>query len=67
MAKLIVNVPGAPASEIELRPGANTLGRSLNTDFQICHPSVSGVHCEIVDAHGALVVKDLGSTNGDLS
>jgi pSer/pThr/pTyr-binding forkhead associated (FHA) protein len=64
MAKLVINVPGAPTSEIELKPGANRFGRSLNTDIQISHPSVSSVHCEIVDTDGALVVKDLGSTNG---
>jgi len=64
MAKLIVNVPRAPAAEIEVKPGANRFGRSLDTDVQISHPSVSSVHCEIVDTGGALVVKDLGSTNG---
>jgi pSer/pThr/pTyr-binding forkhead associated (FHA) protein len=66
MAKLIINVPGAPASEVELKPGANRIGRSLNTDCQIAHPSVSSAHCEIVDTDGAYVVKDLGSTNGTL-
>lgn len=66
MVKLIINIPGAPASEVELRPGVNRFGRSLNTDFQIAHPSVSSAHCEIVDTNGALVVKDLGSTNGTM-
>jgi len=64
MAKLIIKAPGAPASEIELKPGANRFGRSLNNDFPISHPSVSGVHCEIIDTDGALMVNDLGSTNG---
>jgi len=66
MDKIIINVPGAPAAEIELKPGVNRLGRSLNTDFQIRHPSVSGAHCEIVAADGGWRVKDLGSTNGTL-
>jgi len=66
MDKLTINVPGAPAAEIELKPGVNRLGRSINTDFQISHPSVSGAHCEIMAKDGAWVVKDLGSTNGTL-
>ncbi|HXR08720.1 MAG TPA: FHA domain-containing protein, partial [Candidatus Acidoferrum sp.] len=66
MDKLTINVPGAPAAEIELKPGVNRLGRSINTDFQISHPSVSGAHCEIMAKDGVWVVKDLGSTNGTL-
>jgi pSer/pThr/pTyr-binding forkhead associated (FHA) protein len=62
--KVTINIPGAPVSEAELRPGVNRFGRSLNTDIPIAHPSVSGAHCEIVNTNGALVVKDLGSTNG---
>ena len=64
MAKLIIKAPGAPASEYELKPGANSFGRSLNNDFPIHHPSVSSIHCEIIDTDGFLVVHDLGSTNG---
>ena len=66
MDKLIINIPGAPASVIELKPGVNRFGRSLNTDFQISHPSVSGAHCEIVATDSGCSVKDLGSTNGTL-
>jgi pSer/pThr/pTyr-binding forkhead associated (FHA) protein len=66
MDKLTINVPGAPAWEIELKPGVNRFGRSLNTDFQISHPSVSGTHCEIMATDGGWTVKDLGSTNGTL-
>jgi len=66
MDKLIIRIPGAPALEIELKPGVNRIGRSVNTDFQISHPSVSSAHCEIVAAEGGLTVKDLGSTNGTL-
>lgn len=66
MDKLIIRIPGAPASEIELKPGVNRIGRSLNTDFQISHPSVSSAHCEIAAAEDGWTVKDLGSTNGTL-
>jgi hypothetical protein len=66
MDKLIIKVPGAPSSEIELKPGVNRFGRSFNSDFQIRHPSVSGAHCEIIAADGTFTVKDLGSTNGTL-
>jgi len=62
MAKLIIKAPGAPSSEYELKPGANSFGRSLNNDFPIHHPSVSSIHCEIIDTDGFLVVHDLGST-----
>ena len=57
MDKLIINVPGAPASEVELKPRVNRFGRSLNSDFPISHPSVSSAHCEIVAADGAWTSK----------
>ncbi len=64
MDKLIINVPGAPAREVALKPGLNRFGRSLNTDIQIAHPSVSSLHCDITGRDGDWTVKDLGSTNG---
>jgi pSer/pThr/pTyr-binding forkhead associated (FHA) protein len=64
MVKLTINVPGMPASEVEMKPGVNRFGRSRNNDVQISHLSVSSVHCEIIDTDGALMVRDLGSTNG---
>src|SRR5271163_2513514 len=64
MSRLVVN-PGTPqAWEIQLKPGANSLGRSEANDFQINDPSVSGAHCEIMMADGTVLLKDLGSTNG---
>jgi hypothetical protein len=64
MDKIIIKVPGAPDREIELAPGVHKVGRSINTDLQIDHPSVSGSHCEIIVNDGTVTVKDMGSTNG---
>jgi len=64
MDKLIINIPGTPAREVALKAGLNRFGRSLNTDVQIVHPSVSSLHCEIAGRDGEWTVKDLGSTNG---
>ena len=62
--RLLVN-PGTPqAWEIMLKPGQNRLGRADQNDFQVNHPSVSGLHCEIVVSSAGVLLKDLGSTNG---
>ena len=64
MARLVVN-PGSPTAwEIELRPGANSIGRGEHNDFKIPDGSVSGSHCQIVVNDHGTVIKDLGSTNG---
>src|SRR5438445_13102703 len=64
MPRLLIN-PGTPSTwEIQLRPGSNSLGRGFANDFKIDHPSVSGSHCQIVLENGAVIIKDLGSTNG---
>jgi len=64
MARLVVN-PGSPTAwEIQLKPGANTLGRGFANDFKIPDASVSGSHCQITIDDGNAVIKDLGSTNG---
>ena len=64
MDKIIIKIPGAPEREFELAPGVHKVGRSINTDLQIDHPSVSGSHCEIIVNDGTVTVKDIGSTNG---
>src|SRR5262245_29112270 len=64
MAKLIVTTEGILPRELELRPGKNSVGRSALNDFAVNDASVSGRHCEITVADGAVRVKDLGSTNG---
>src|SRR5438105_1860258 len=64
MPRLILN-PGSPsAREIELRPGANSLGRGFANDFKIEDPSVSASHCQIIVSDNGVLIKDLGSTNG---
>ena len=64
MPRLVIN-PGTPTAwEIQLKQGANLLGRGFANDFKIEDPSVSGSHCQIVVANQTAVIKDLGSTNG---
>jgi len=64
MARLVVN-PGSPTAwEIELKAGADTIGRGFANDFKISDPSVSGSHCRIIIDSGNVIIKDLGSTNG---
>src|SRR5439155_6673273 len=64
MSRLVVQGDQDGGREIVLRPGINVLGRSDATDHQINDPTVSSFHCEIDLRDGAMVVKDLGSTNG---
>jgi hypothetical protein len=62
--RLLVN-PGTPqAWEIPLKPGVNRIGRGEQNDFTISHGSVSTRHCEITISDTAVILKDLGSTNG---
>ena len=64
MTRLVIN-PGSPAAwEIHLEPGANSLGRGQQNDFQITAPSVSGSYCQIVVDTAGVFIRDLGSTNG---
>lgn len=64
MPRLVVN-PGSPRErEIQLRPGANSLGRGFSNDFKVDEPSVSTTHCQIIVDNQGVFVKDLGSTNG---
>jgi hypothetical protein len=64
MNRLLVNPGTAYTWEIQLNPGANLLGRSAANDFRIEDASVSGTHCRIDVADGAVRLTDLGSTNG---
>ncbi|MDB6015888.1 MAG: domain containing protein [Pedosphaera sp.] len=64
MARLLFNFGKTQGWEIPLKPGLNTLGRSLENDFTIEHHSVSGCHCQVVMEDGGVMVRDLGSTNG---
>ncbi len=64
MSKLVVNPGTSGAWEINLKPGANFLGRADTNDFKINDPSVSGSHCQIVVSDQRIVLTDSGSTNG---
>ncbi|MFO1477865.1 MAG: FHA domain-containing protein [Verrucomicrobiota bacterium] len=64
MSRLVVN-PGTPqAWEIQLKQGTNLLGRGTTNDFRFDDPSISGSHCAILLQDGAIILRDLGSTNG---
>lgn len=64
MARLLVMTDGLNARLLELKLGANRVGRHPDNDFQIDHPTISTVHCEMVLQEGGVVLRDLESTNG---
>jgi len=64
MALLSVKTDGLNARLIELKLGANRLGRHPDNDFQIEHPTISSVHCEMVLQDSGVILRDLESTNG---
>src|ERR1051326_8504257 len=64
MAKLLLKNGGAQTQELPLNSGLSRIGRNAANDIQIEHASVSSFHCEVTCADGAVLIKDLGSTNG---
>jgi pSer/pThr/pTyr-binding forkhead associated (FHA) protein len=48
MARLVVKAVGLENKVIELKLGSNVIGRSPDCDFQISHPTVSTMHCELL-------------------
>lgn len=48
----------------ELKMGVNHFGRGAGCDFQLDHPTISSLHCELVVDGEAVRVRDCGSTNG---
>ena len=64
MARLIVKTQNGGGQVIELKLGVNRLGRSPDNDFQIEHPTISAVHCEVQLVGDELIVRDCASTNG---
>src|SRR5690242_2455508 len=64
-AKLVVVGGKASKGEVKLKL-PTVLGRSRDAGLAIAHPNVSRRRCEIREVEGALVVKDLGSSNGTL-
>jgi len=64
MARLSVKTGGLNARLIDLKLGANRVGRHPDNDFRIEHPTISSVHCEIVLQADGVILRDLESTNG---
>lgn len=62
-AKLIVVSGDAAAGQYDLELPA-IIGRSRGADVTLVHPLVSRQHCEVFEANGLLMVRDLGSRNG---
>jgi len=64
MARLVGITDAIRDQVLELHLGVNRLGRSPENDFQIQHPSVSAIHCEVILAGDEVSVRDCESTNG---
>ncbi len=64
MARLQVKTDGLKLRSLELRLGANRVGRDPDADFTLSHPSVSFTHCEFILSHDGVFVRDCDSTNG---
>jgi len=64
MPRLLIKCTEVPVRAYELRVGVNRLGRTSKNDLQLDHPTVSGLHCEIIVSADGILVRDLGSTNG---
>lgn len=62
-ARLVVVGGEVKASEIKLRLPC-TIGRGRGCTIVLAHPLVSRQHCELFEADGRLMVRDLGSLNG---
>jgi len=62
-AKLVVVDGETKARQYDLQL-PTVIGRSRSTDLMVGHPLVSRQHCEVFEANGMLMVRDLGSLNG---
>ena len=62
-AKLVIVGEHAQPGQFELHLPA-VIGRSRTTDVRLGNPLVSRHHCEVFEANGMLMVRDLGSLNG---
>jgi pSer/pThr/pTyr-binding forkhead associated (FHA) protein len=60
---VVVGGAEAQAGEFALRL-PTVIGRSRTADLPLANPLVSRRHCEIFEADGQLMVRDLGSLNG---
>jgi hypothetical protein len=64
MARLSVKTDGTNARLIDLKLGANRVGRHPDNDFSIDHSTISSIHCELVLKDSGVTLRDLESTNG---
>jgi hypothetical protein len=64
MLRLVIDTGGVDAPPAELKDGVTRVGRGLDNDIVISHPSVSGYHCEIRVNSNHITVRDCNSTNG---
>src|ERR1700733_2299948 len=64
MARLLIKTAGLENRTLELRLGANRIGRDPDCDFPIEHPTVSTIHCEVVVSADGVLLRDCDSTNG---
>jgi predicted component of type VI protein secretion system len=64
-AELIVIKGKATKAAIPLKL-PTIIGRSRKADLTVAHPMVSRRHCEVFEADGLLMVRDLDSLNGTL-
>ena len=64
MAKLLVQLPNGSPISYEITDDRTTIGRLPDNDLQIEDGSVSSHHAEIILEGDALLLCDLGSTNG---
>ena len=64
-AKLIVVGGKASKTTIALKL-PTMIGRSREAGLTIPHPMISRQHCEVFEADGLLMVRDLGSLNGTM-
>ncbi len=64
MTWLVVTKGPSEGKSIQLKEGANTIGRSLENDLQIDDGSVSRSHAMVIVREGRLTLVDLGSTGG---
>ena len=62
-AKLLVIGGEVETEELVLQLPA-TIGRSRESTINLSHPLVSRQHCELFEADGCLMVRDLDSLNG---
>lgn len=64
MIQLVIQIPGAPPAAAQLAPGAYLAGSSRECQIRLNRPEVSGRHAQFVVRDHALLVMDLGSSNG---